>query len=201
LNGSPCVSGFNPRPRAGATSKVQSPLADWMFQSTPPRGGDNKVGELAEWDDVSIHAPARGRLETGSTNTRFAGFNPRPRAGATAGACTLSRGTACFNPRPRAGATFCGFFHPFRSVFQSTPPRGGDPRPEAKRKDVACFNPRPRAGATSPPRCSLFPSPVSIHAPARGRRNGCGRDRNQIYCFNPRPRAGATGSVEGKNNA
>ena len=102
--------GFNPRPREGATvdrqqvyhvdtSRFQSTpprrgdvgaesrriIPDW-FQSTPPRRGDRaQSSDLSEQIYmVSIHAPAKGRpRSSGSCALAGAGFNPRPREGAT----------------------------------------------------------------------------------------------------------------------
>ena len=49
-------------PARGATlSRIASPVAWAMFQSTPPRGGRHLLlARLCRWCAVSIHAPARG---------------------------------------------------------------------------------------------------------------------------------------------
>ena len=100
-------------------------------------------------------------------------------------------GERCFNPRPRAGATLAGPTCRTGTVFQSTPPRGGDVYAWRCASPSCSFNPRPRAGATVCRSHNRSCTQVSIHAPARGRpaippppamRKG----------FNPRPRAGAT---------
>ena len=100
---------FNPRPRAGATHRIAGgPSAD-EFQSTPPRGGDVPRLHAIRQVQVSIHAPARGRLP----------------------ALSKRKDARCFNPRPRAGATYAGIRPAGGAMFQSTPPRGGDHRPSA----------------------------------------------------------------------
>ena len=140
-----------------------------MFQSTPPRGG-----------------------EPGPPGHRCKGscFNPRPRAGANARKYLVWELYTCFNPRPRAGAneakviyvgdTRVSIHAPARGrtlhalppppslLFQSTPPRGGEPSTAGLRLP-ARFNPRPRAGANGSEGGYGTPQKVSIHAPARGR--------------------------------
>ncbi len=92
-------------PARGATAISIGQLASqWLFQSTPPRGGrhSGRDGELY-LVLVSIHAPARGatkRILTGHTTICF---NPRPRAGGDFGHIQRAVVRACFNPRPRAG--------------------------------------------------------------------------------------------------
>ena len=54
-------------------------------------------------------------------------------------------------------------------LFQSTPPCGGDPRPEWALGRPPYFNPRPHAGATKRPAITNKPTAISIHAPMRGR--------------------------------
>ncbi len=99
-------------------------------------------------------------------------------------------------------------------MFQSTPPRGGEPLNGSMPQVRIRFNPRPRAGAnmTSVKGCSyiyvsihapraganalnrslnVFESMVSIHAPARGRTGSPIASLHCRFCFNPRPRAGA----------
>ena len=119
-----------------------------------------------------------------------------------------------FNPRPLAGATRYSDFRrqcdpisihaPLRgrpsahcamvpnSLFQSTPPCGGD------RKRLACwmmiqhFNPRPLAGATCPlpgqgqRRCDFNPRPLA------GATSPLLPTSSSRPYFNPRPLAGAT---------
>ena len=193
----PCLASFNPRPRAGGDSRnsVHDALLS-EFQSTPPRGGRlrNSVHDRPA-ERVSIHAPARGatfRFE--ATLTRFACFNPRPRAGgdwfilgfsydhipvsihAPARGATVQTlpGTRC-DPvsihAPARGATrytvkedCCGL------SFQSTPPRGGRLR---------LYRPSARCNAT-----------FQSTPPRGGRPKPNGTTPAQLYRFNPRPRAG-----------
>ena len=102
-----CVSGFNPRPRAGGDCGY-APIwhACYVFQSTPPRGGRRIAAESSPLSPtcfnprpraggdglrsrvgdrlvgVSIHAPARGATQERARISRASsGFNPRPRAG------------------------------------------------------------------------------------------------------------------------
>ena len=78
-----------------------------------------------------------------------------------------------------------------REPFQSTPPCGGDYAAGIYRPPYRDFNPRPHAGATEwfPPVPQV--SPISIHAPMRGRLcpPPC---HSNLRNFNPRPHAGAT---------
>ena len=99
------MTGFNPRPREGATTAL----------------GNHMFTEL-----VSIHAPVKGRLYLWFFFFLFLCFNPRPREGATVlrwtwvifecvsihapvkGRPPGTPGTRVplrFNPRPREGAT------------------------------------------------------------------------------------------------
>jgi len=185
-----------------------------LFQSTPPRGGDDQARPVLLFPTVSIHAPARGRRllsirrqfplrvsihapargrrTTAARHQAGTGFNPRPRAGATARKrCVQVRaGVSIHAPARGRRLAFGGpdraeivsIHAPARgrhptpkialgmSAFQSTPPRGGDNRRGYLVGKLWRFNPRPRAGATFQ---SLFFVQslhlVSIHAPARGR--------------------------------
>ena len=142
---------FNPRPLAGATQRcretvavseisIHAPLRGRLaeegfnftavkFQSTPPCGGDDRDEAALLEFAISIHAPLRGRPRFGKNLQTGINFNPRPLAGATA-----SAGIPC-------PAT----------LFQSTPPCGGD--------------------AHGP--VSLTNNLISIHAPLRGRPVSC----------------------------
>ena len=70
---------------------------------------------------------------------------------------------------PSRGRQLTSDFWPVRSLFQSTPPRGGDIESGFDWPDNIHFNPRPLAGATHRSICSLASSRISIHAPSRGR--------------------------------
>jgi len=160
---------FNPRPRAGATKVWSIPAVILTFQSTPPRGGDRPAMFAPLCRLVSIHAPARGRHSVQPRAADEDGFNPRPRAGATAKRAlpALYHSVSIHAPargRPPFDKVNTGF-----PAFQSTPPRGGDCMPFAQQ----------------------IMHPVSIHAPARGRPRVPALLILQA-CFNPRPRAGAT---------
>ena len=75
---------FNPRTREGCDSiRIMHAIFGTLFQSTHPRGV-RLIGDFRDmpFDDISIHAPARGatctrRCLRGSTNH----FNPRTREG------------------------------------------------------------------------------------------------------------------------
>ena len=54
-------------------------------------------------------------------------------------------------------------------LFQSTPPRGGDPKLSTMTVCIVYFNPRPRKGATGLHRNARIIRSISIHAPAEGR--------------------------------
>ena len=95
---------FNPRPLAGATGSSHPYSLLPRFQSTPPCGGDQEPRQFALLVGISIHAPLRGR--------------PEP--------LHLSVRQCYFNPRPLAGATVTVVGPVLTTVFQSTPPCGGD---------------------------------------------------------------------------
>ena len=77
-------------------------------------------------------------------------------------------------------------------LFQSTPPRGGDPYiPSFQAVVCPDFNPRPLAGATQCWREQGNYQTISIHAPSRGR-PGLQAFQSFLHDFNPRPLAGAT---------
>ena len=142
---------------------------------------------------VSIHAPARGA--TRAIRRR------------------IPQG---FYPRPRGGGDLVTALWIIRSMFQSTPPRGG-------RRDPGCPPGITLSFQSTPPRGGRrlingwgggrTTRPVSIHAPARGATDPCTGWGTGIYvsihapargatwaqkvskkskeeCFNPRPRAG-----------
>ena len=164
---------FNPRSRAGSdVSSWSSPACHSRFQSTLPRGERRlPSGVLARFTEVSIHAPARGATTTTRRRgrrfpfqstlprgerqqihrdlQRFAGFNPRSRAGSDDGptAERVAPGLVSIHA-PARGAT--------------TPVQVGSPA-------RAGFNPRSRAGSDGPVRrVGVGRHLVSIHAPARG---------------------------------
>ena len=169
------VDGFNPRPREGATT------------ADPARRCERR--------QVSIHAPAKGRLDRARLGpTARISFNPRPREGATLHRMTSCRARQRFQSTPpRRGDLAVEAMRLRIRSFQSTPPRRGD-RVDVDARDVwHGFNPRPREGATSPADGSDAAGAVSIHAPAKGATStGQARTVTPVQCFNPRPREGAT---------
>ena len=142
-------SDFNPRPHTGATLMAISSGHLSQFQSTPPYGGDTRIvhdttkekafqstppyggdvldGVRVRYDQISIHAPIRGRHFRHQSGDLGVNFNPRPHTGATdqdddtdmehiisihapiRGRPPYASATAwcCgdFNPRPHTGAT------------------------------------------------------------------------------------------------
>ena len=169
------MTDFNPRPLAGATVKHHDYTHYWLFQSTPPCGGDRVQPRSGlNMTIISIHAPLRGRLlfyvvENGRTKISI---HAPLRGRRSVPGCPLS--ARYFNPRPLAGATTACIHRSSGASFQSTPPCGGD-----------FFFLRVPA---------VFI--ISIHAPLRGRLllpNGVRQRKN----FNPRPLAGATPSCTG----
>ena len=183
------------------------------FQSTPPCGGDRnyffiaitnidfnprplagatlilRKGKILE--NISIHAPLRGRPGGGGQGHRNRYFNPRPLAGATSSLSpfplfALFQSTPpcggdlmgwCaviymdeFQSTPPCGGDACSLFPSARSsLFQSTPPCGGDLVNTVESPVTHYFNPRPLAGATPTGIIKATPAAISIHAPLRGR--------------------------------
>ncbi len=189
----PNTTGFNSRPRMGATLLVEDggscfdvsihapvwgrPEQNWsvvngvrMFQFTPPYGGDHqKIRPF----------PAQKR------------FNSRPRMGAT-----TFRYEWIWEKIVSIHAPVWGRPARRRMVgdtrgFQFTPPYGGDTIPSAGSRATTCFNSRPRMGATRARRTASGSVGVSIHAPVWGRHDGAGFLLAQNR-FNSRPRMGAT---------
>ena len=98
-----------------------------VFQSTLPRGSDDRLGKLTLAYAISIHAPSRERQLSG----------------------TLRRNAENFNPRSLAGATLCrAVIEDSVIVFQSTLPRGSDDAEARRTRRARNFNPRSLAGAT-----------------------------------------------------
>ena len=161
---------FNPRPLAGATKDDE------------PEGGS---------DDISIHAPLRGRRVSKSCVLWYRRFQSTPPCGGDRNCAPGLPGSRYFNPRPLAGATMDVKHEAVLKIFQSTPPCGGDVFGPKAVPFQTNFNPRPLAGATIDYGNQAGVTLISIHAPLRGRRAAdfqrCNR-RN----FNPRPLAGAT---------
>ena len=167
--------GFNPRPRAGGDCLR---LLRWRgvasFQSTPPRGGRPQLGRPGCAEPlVSIHAPARGATQgLPGIGQRFAGFNPRPRAGGDAAEPhAVQAATWSFNPRPRAGGDAVPrmLARPARRVSIHAPARGATHCPAgAPKRPVRVSIHAPARGATSRRPEPTGEVAVSIHAPAWG---------------------------------
>ena len=164
-----------------------------MFQSTPPRGGRlcDALQGIA-FDDVSIHAPARGATEggketagisvvsihapaRGATLARPAQIEPQvvsihaPARGATRVLAAVLQHAEVSIHAPARGAT-PGGGEPGRldGVSIHAPARGATSRSTAARSETASrrFNPRPRAGGDQQPLA--------------------GRGARRRACFNPR---------------
>ena len=132
----------------------------------------------------------RGRLPHQAQGWNVPDFNPRPLAGAT-GADFICFSVNAFQSTPPCGGDTIGFVQgrhffisihaPLRGrlrrsaasrevgVFQSTPPCGGDRSINGFTFRLSDFNPRPLAGATYSFVDVTPESPISIHAPLRGR--------------------------------
>ncbi len=149
-------------------SKHTAACRNW-FQSTPPCGGDQQGTVLLGSGKVSIHAPVWGR---------------QPYTGAGCRQADVSIHAPVWG-RPVSSIAFR-----LTSLFQSTPPCGGDYDPwtvcgsyevsihapvwgrlTCKMRIGGCdgFNPRPRVGATFTAQIRHHAGPVSIHAPVWGR--------------------------------
>ena len=141
-----------------------------LFQLTPLQRGDISCGCPETSNNVSTHAPTKGRrcrstsalspkafqltpLQRGDRKSRIYGdiltrFNSRPYKGATRSISWLTRSTWSFNSRPYKGATI----HPLLNVqfikFQLTPLQRGDAVQTHPVPVVVSFNSRPYKGAT-----------------------------------------------------
>ena len=100
---------------------------EFLFQSTPPCGGDAAYGLIMRF---------------------YANFNPRPLAGATPMTDWQGRASG-FQSTPPCGGDSTAAHKGYQLIkFQSTPPCGGDRGAEWKQWWDFYFNPRPLAGAT-----------------------------------------------------
>ena len=119
---------FQSTPPRGGDHTHGSGLSDLsIFQSTPPRGGDKQRQIAFVPQLISIHAPSRGRR----------GQNLKVR-------CQLYISIHA----PSRGRLVMRVVHGFFTLFQSTPPRGGDALKRIFLPSHKDFNPRPLAGAT-----------------------------------------------------
>ena len=163
---------FNPRPREGGDMDVTPTSANWRISiHAPARGATTTLKGAPEGSYISIHAPARGatlymyapamemvisihapargamKAEIGAQTLYVISIHAPARGGDASGRWGRAD-PRHFNPRPREGGdyghmTVC----PRRTLFQSTPPRGGRHRPAVSFRDKLI---------------------ISIHAPARG---------------------------------
>ena len=72
---------FNPRPLAGATADISHKLMIFVFQSTPPCGGDYGYHRGPCLRGISIHAPLRGRPGIGTILRNCLIFQSTPPCG------------------------------------------------------------------------------------------------------------------------
>ena len=78
------ITCFNPRPREGATDAVHAAsILNEVSIHAPVKGRLSPVLVKQEYSTVSIHAPVKGRQEAAVAHDTVCGFNPRPREGAT----------------------------------------------------------------------------------------------------------------------
>ena len=142
----------------------------FLFQSTPPYGGDYYgCTPQAVYDIFQSTPPYGGDRTDPGDGFKHGDFNPRPHTGATIPWTKIlpwmpisihapirgrrgSNGNLLqfihFNPRPHTGATVFIFHPPCPSSY---------------------FNPRPHTGATVQRIMAWGSSGISIHAPIRGR--------------------------------
>ena len=100
-----CMRDFNPRPHTGATLN--------------PRN-------LMLLCNISIHAPIRGRPRPSQCIGRSVNFNPRPHTGATSNTAKFLAANKISIHAPIRGRPSYTKQLMARSIFQSTPPYGGD---------------------------------------------------------------------------
>ena len=143
-----------------------------VFQSTPLHEGRPIPRESLDWiKRVSIHAPARGATRRLPAVPRgLHRFNPRP--------CTRGDGSprgafvesSAFQSTPlHEGRQFCRASFRRRSRFQSTPLHEGRPTSTPPTSFRMRFQSTPLHEGRQVSFVSMpLPSPVSIHAPARG---------------------------------
>ena len=147
-------------------------IIDPKFQSTLPRGRDDRLDSLGDYQYISIHAPSRERLlvqRYGGARNRFQSTLPR---GSDYGANDWRWEQMNFNPRSLAGATMRREMDRILAFISIHAPSRERRRMAWGYIDYSHFNPRSLAGATL-----LRPFLNRLH-----------------YHFNPRSLAGATTS-------
>ena len=145
----------------------------YMFQLTPPRGGDRYIRTSAPQREVSTHAPARGRPN----------FSKRLPISAVAFQLTPPRGGDRIQLPRRV--------RPQR-VSTHAPARGRPVRAPRSRAGYRRFNSRPREGATAVCCCFRFTVPCFNSRPREGATPYHRLPAPPPPCFNSRPREGAT---------
>ena len=162
---------FNPRPLVGATIFYFFRLIRFLFQSTPPRGGDPAPVGFFQGNQISIHAPSRGRRPFAFVvvplNLISIHAPSRGRPGFLA--TSTNTGAISIHAPSRGRQHDSRWFYTHEHISIHAPSRG---RPDRRPGAAATgdFNPRPLAGAT---RVFVYIIPgitISIHAPSRGRR-------------------------------
>ncbi len=106
------------------------------FQSTPSRGGRRSLQPIhSRLGTISIHAlPRRATFMHRISSCKSRNFNPRPPAEGDGSLRKRHRHPENFNPRPPAeGDIALRLSCLYRSLFQSTPSRGGRRKPHAFR--------------------------------------------------------------------
>ncbi len=208
------VESFNPRPREGATIFKHLTRTNLRVSIHAPAKGRHCASvETVSASVFQSTPPRRGDLRCLNPPIHRGCFNPRPREGATSGDSRFCLNWKVSIHAPAKGRPISAALGEVQWVFQSTPPRRGDPVPISISSQSGCFNPRPREGATNYRFQAGSRQMVSIHAPAKGRlttlpgcfsmrkfqstppRRGDSRASTRsipILCFNPRPREGAT---------
>jgi hypothetical protein len=176
-------------------SLASTPDTRVNFLSTPPQRGDLFSVWCRSHARVSIHAPAKGRRYWRTSSTDHVWFRSTPPQRGdkltVIHAPAKGRLSSCagFDPRPRKGATWMPLQHQV-TLFRSTPPQRGD---RCRYGAVSIHAPAKgrRSAVTSEDREDA-PAPegqqVSIHPrPQRGDSSEGGRPP-----IDPRPRKGAT---------
>ena len=140
------------------------------------------------------HAPVRGATSrTWSTCHSQPSFqSTHPRGVRPCASCTSAKPVICFNPRTRVGCDGSSLLvSSGTSGFQSTHPRGVRHSTATGGNVQASFNPRTRVGCDSDWREAMaLQRFVSIHAPAWGATDLCGKGDTGRTGFNPRTRVG-----------
>ena len=166
------LDSFNSRPRAGAILILDHSLKRHNCFNSRPRAG--AIGHRAGADgadQVSIHAPARGRSLSGKIAAPASPFQFTPPRGGDHAGDHQPRARFAVSIHAPARGRSKRLEAKLKSLeFQFTPPRGGDrSSPVFSGLDTLFQFTPPRGGDPAYPRKHGGRSGVSIHAPARGR--------------------------------